>query len=202
MNRTLHGWDEEDVRGLGVRGGWPGTTFSFPLTIAVLVAGHSAVADEAVHLGATDVKSVFFIAKSENRNQVHYGVRLDASCNPVTNHPVYGYWRMFESRGELEPILDRENPAYGVDEAQEISRNSESTRIRIKLRAFPDRSLVVTVKRLDGQCEARAITHIAGADAQLGSIYVRLKWPFGIDYLLLQGSRTSDGRWVKEKVQG
>jgi hypothetical protein len=150
---------------------------------------------------SADISSVFFIAKSQNRNQVHYGVKLDAECNPVGAQPVFGYWLMLESRGQTEPLLSMEGPAYGLDEVQEIQRGVDSTAIRVKLRAFPDRPLSIVVGRAAGRCHAFATTPIAGVPAKLHSIYVRLKWPFGIDSVLVRGSSSADGRRVEEWVR-
>jgi Domain of unknown function (DUF4833) len=175
-----------------------GTAF---LTVALLMATRHATADDIVQFGPGDVRSVFFVAKSQNRNQVHYGVRLDRECNPVSSRPVFAYWRMFENQGESEPLLGTEGPAYGLDDAQEIVNLPDSSRVRIRLRAFPDRPLVVAITRRGGQCEAEASTTIAGTNARLDSMYVKLRWPFGIDYVLLRGSRNVDRRWIQERIQ-
>ena len=119
------------------------------------MASRRATADDIVQFGPADVKSVFFIAKSQNRNQVHYGIRLDKECSPLGRRPLFAYWRMFEKGGELEPLLGTEGPAYGLDEAQEIVNTPDASRIRSRLRAFPDRPLLVTVTRKDDQCVAK-----------------------------------------------
>ena len=68
------------------------------------------------------------------------------------------------------------------------------------MNAVPDRVLRVTVTRAAGKCEARAAMSIAGAEANLRLIYIRLSWPFGVDYILLRGSRMTDGRPIEEKI--
>lgn len=171
------------------------------LTVALLMASRRVSAEDPVQFGSADVRSVFFIAKSQNKNQVHYGIRLDRECNPVGTRPVFAYWRMFENQGESEPLLGTETPAYGLDDSQEIENTPDASRVRIKLRAFRDRPLVVTVTRRGEQCEAVASTTIAGANAKLDSMYVKLSWPFGIEYVLLRGSRVVDGHWLQERVQ-
>ena len=171
------------------------------LTVALLMASRHATADDVVQFGPADVKYVFFIAKSQNRNQVHYGIRLDRECSPVGTRPVFAYWRMFENQGEAEPLLGTEGPAYGLDDAQEIANAPDTSQVRVRLRAFRDRPLVVTVTRRGDVCEAAASTTIAGTNAKLDSMYVKLRWPFGVEYLLLRGSRVVDGRWVQERIQ-
>jgi hypothetical protein len=59
----------------------------------------------------------------------------------------------------------------------------------------------VTITSKGTQCVAEASTTIAGVNAKLDSMYVRLKWPFGVDYILLRGSRSADGHWVQERIQ-
>jgi hypothetical protein len=171
------------------------------LTVGLLMASRHARADDIVQFGPSDVKSVFYISKSQNRNQVHYGVHLDRECNPVGRRPVFAYWRMFENQGALEPLLGTEGPAYGLDDTQEIENSADASRIRIRLRAFRNRPLLVRVTRSGNQCVAEASTTIAGVNAKLDSMYVRLRWPFGVEYVLLRGARIEDGRWLEERIQ-
>jgi hypothetical protein len=170
------------------------------LTVGLLVASRHASADDTIQFGPADVKSVFYIAKSQNRNQVHYGIRLDRECNPVGRRPVFAYWKMFENQGALEPLLGTEGPAYGLDDMQEIENTGDVSRVRVRLRAFRDRPVLVSVTRNGDQCAAEASTTIAGANARLDSMYVKLRWPFGIEYVLLRGSRIPDGRWLQERL--
>jgi len=164
------------------------------------MSAESGLADPPAARTHRDPRSLFLIAKSENKNQVHYGVHLDEACNVVGASPLYGYWRMLENKGEIEPILSREVRAYGVDPVQRIEKNGDATTIYARMNAIPDRQLRVTVARTEGRCEARASMSIAGADAHLSLIYIRLSWPFGVDYILLRGSRALDGRSVEEKI--
>ena len=170
------------------------------VALTVLTNAQSGLADPALAPGPHDPASVFLVAKSENKNQVHYGVKLDAACNVIGSSPLYGYWRMLEKKGEIEPILSREVRAYGLGPVQRIERTGDATTIYARMNAIPDRELRVTVARTGGRCEAQANFSIAGEDAQLRLIYIRLSWPFGVDYILLRGSRMADGRVVEEKI--
>jgi hypothetical protein len=147
-----------------------------------------------------DVASVFFVAKSENRNQVHYGVHLDEGCAPTTRAPVFAYWRMLE-RGPLatEPLLALEVRAYGVGEQRVLGREQGGGRVAVALRALPARTIVVVSQAQGEACRADATTTIGGAPAALTSVYAKLGWPFGVAYLLLSG-RGPDGREVRERV--
>jgi hypothetical protein len=165
--------------------------------LAVLLLASVAVAEPATH----DLSSVFHVAKSENRNQVHYGVRLDASCAPAGNAPMTAYWRMLE-RGPLatEPLLDREVGAYGFAEQTVVERADAGGRVRVRLRALPSRPITVETGRRDDGCVAAATTTIGGRPATLESVFVKLRWPFGVDHLVLVGRSVADGRTLQERV--
>jgi hypothetical protein len=170
------------------------------IVAAILTSAHSGLADPPAPREPREPKSVFLVAKSENKNQVHYAVRVDDACNVIGTDPLYGYWRMLEKRGEIEPMLSREVRAYGLEPVQRIEKSGDATTIYARMNAIPDRILRVTVTRTAGRCEARATTSIAGTDAQLRLIYIRLSWPFGVDYILLRGSRLADGHSIEEKI--
>ncbi len=145
--------------------------------------------------------SVFFIARSENRNQVHYGIRVDADCRPRGQNPVYVYWRMFEKgEQEVEALLGVEEPIYGLVAEQQVESTPEGWRVRIQLRSFPGRVIDVDVVQENGGCATQASTKVAGSPARLDNIFVQNQWPFGIDHLLINGVRP-DGQAIREKVR-
>jgi len=148
------------------------------------------------------VRSVFFVAKSENRNEVHYGVALDASCAPAGVVPVFAYWRMRE-RGPLatEPLLSREVSAYGIAEPQRIERGEQGGRVVFRLNALPRRAIAIDTAHEGQGCIATARAVIGGTAAALTSVFVQLRWPFGVDYLELSGRAIPDGRVVRERLR-
>jgi hypothetical protein len=147
------------------------------------------------------VSSVFFVAKSENRNQVHYGVRLDADCVPAGPQPVFAYWRMLEQGPRAtEPLLSREQGAYGIAEQRVLDRRPDGGRVLVRLGALPDRPIAVETSRSEGACRADATTVIGGTPASLTRVFAQLRWPFGVDYLELTGRSLSDGRPVRERL--
>ena len=98
--------------------------------------------------------SVFFITKSENANQVHYGVHLDSQCNIAGAQPVYAYWRMREGGGtpQVEGLLRREQSSNGIS-SQAVTGNA----IRITLRAAcPFHKLKVVGNRARFECLANS----------------------------------------------
>jgi hypothetical protein len=166
--------------------------------IAVLASLSRAASGQGrVH----DVASVFFVAKSENRNQVHYGIHLDEACAPVGPSPVFAYWRMLE-HGPLatEALLPLEVPAYGVAEQRVLMRGPTGGQVAVSLRALPARTIVIASHAQGDACVALATTTIGGAPAALASVYAQLSWPFGVASLTLWGRELSDGRDIREQV--
>ena len=173
---------------------------------ASLLLSRSARTEDLPFLAATGagsrvVSSVFFVAKSENRNQVHYGLTLDASCRPSGSAPVFAYWQMRE-RGPraTEPLLAREVPAYGVAWQRVTDRGDHGGRVVLGLNAVPGRTIAID-STPDGEgCAATASVVIDGAPAILDDVFAQLRWPFGIDYLLLVGHSPTDGRPLRERL--
>jgi hypothetical protein len=178
-----------------LRHAWP----LLSLAPASLAASPSVGAK--VDLPLATVQSIFHIAKSENRNQVHYAVKVDAACKPMGDRPVYGYWRELE-RGPTvtSPLLDHEQRAYGVNEPRSIRQLASSAEISMTLRAFPERPLIVQVFRSGSRCVARTVTMMQGQSALLQSIYIDLGFLFSVNYALLSGVRVQDGQGVQEKL--
>jgi hypothetical protein len=152
---------------------------------------------------ARPLDSVFHIAKSENRNQVHYGVRVDSDCRLHTKTPVYGYWRDLEEGPRVtSPLLSREQPAYGLTQPRTVANTEQGGRVLIGLRGFPDRDITIqTFPAADGKCRAWAMTTVLKAPAILSSIYVELGFLFSIDFVLMRGIHISDKKPVQEKVE-
>jgi hypothetical protein len=170
--------------------------------IAVAAVPNLARGDSPLDARARDVASVFFVAKSENRNQVHYGVHLDPSCAPAGRSPVFAYWRMFEN-GPLatEPLLQREVRAYGFVEQRVLAREPGAGRVAVTLQALPGRPIVIASTAAGAACLASATTNIGGVPAFLTSVYAKLSWPFGIESLTLSGRGVADGRELHERVR-
>jgi hypothetical protein len=174
---------------------------SYVFAAAALAALASVPAVAHGQRRVREVPSVFFVAKSENRNQVHYGIRLDEACAPAGRDPLFAYWRMLE-RGPLvtEPLLPLEFGAYGVGEQHVLARGENGGQVSASLRALPARAITVDSRPQGEACVAVASTRIGGAPAALTSVYAQLGWPFGVAYLVLAGRSLSDGREVRERV--
>jgi hypothetical protein len=176
----------------------PLLSFLLALLAALLVV--RVVRGGGVAAASHVVQSVFFVAKSENKNQVHYGIRLDEACVPAGESPVFAYWRMLE-HGPLstEPLLVREVPAYGLQK-QHVMRDERGGRVFTTLNALPKRMIVIESAPDERTCMVRAKTIIDGIPASLASVFVQLRWPFGVDHLVLAGHAIEDGRFVRERI--
>ena len=163
------------------------------LAIAVVFA--ACVLVPCVARADGTLTSVLFVSKSENKNQVHYGVHLDDRCEFTSGAPVFAYWRMLE-RGPnaTEPLLPREQRGYGIAK-QEVHGDT----VRFMLRALPARPITIYVSRTpDGTCTARAETTIAGVVARLFNVHIALGF-LRIDHLLLTGWAAT-GQVVRERL--
>jgi hypothetical protein len=160
----------------------------------------SAFADPAVKSdGGPRSALLFSIAKSENKNQVEYAVRLNERCVPVSDTPVFAYWRMLEEGpNRTAPLLPREMRAYGI--ARQRVRVDGG--VQLVLAALPKRSLLVRARRAaDGTCSASVKTTIAGSPAYLFNVYLKLKWLFRIEYVLLRGWSLDRTHVVTERLE-
>lgn len=159
--------------------------------LALLLFGSTA--------GAAAPDSVFHIDRNKNRNQVHYGVHLDEQCRPVGTEPVYNYWlRREEDPPEVRPLSYFQQAAYGFQK-QEIEGDG---RIEVRLRALPDRQLVVRVASVGGTCKAETFMTIGGKQAYLEKVFVFAEegvFVPTVRYIELYG-RSNDGLSVYEKI--
>jgi hypothetical protein len=162
------------------------------VAVAASVALPSAPASAAQ---LVELPSVLVIAKSSNKNQVHYAALVSDECVPVPQAPLRPYWRMLE-RGPVatEPLLDSEQRWLGL-ERQDVASDT----IQMSLRAMPSRTFAVHVARAaDGRCSSWVGTTVAGVPVRVANIYVQQKL-FGVDYVLLSGW-SEEGTLVQERV--
>jgi hypothetical protein len=166
---------------------------------AFVLAGNFVAVD--VHGGpATDVDSVFFIAKSENRNQVHYGIHLDSTCTPVGANPVHAYWRMNEKGGAIEPLLPIEEQVYGLDSPQYVVHEGDNSRVTLRVRGIASRVVTIHVGPGPEGCRAVGFVEMKGTLARLTWVYLKTRWPGGIEYVLIRGRRSGTGEPIEERV--
>ena len=144
---------------------------------------------------AAEIPETFLISKSENKNQIHYAVRVDDACRPAGANPVQPYWRMLEQNAiNVERILPREERIYGIAE-----QRVDGSAVRIRLRALPSRPITITTSRsLTGKCVASTTVPINGKPARLFDIHIAMNL-LGVDHLLVTGW-ADDGTVVRERI--
>ena len=141
-----------------------------------------------------------FVSKSENANQVHYKLALDANCTPVGAAPLVGYWRnLAVGPRSVSPLLDHEQRAYGLATPQQLLLRPGGGVITVKLRALPKRPIEITVRRVDGACRATPRMLIHGAEAVLNRAHLELT-AFWLDSLVWFGVREPGGERAQERL--
>jgi hypothetical protein len=120
---------------------------------------------------ANDVRSVFYISKSENGNQVHYGIKLNQNCLPANNRPVYVYWLMESGKTEgIVPVL--ETPAYGIGSQKVFGNN-----VNIVLNGLKNRGVEqirLASSKSGGRCQVKAYTEINNVEKQFSRVHIDL----------------------------
>jgi hypothetical protein len=179
---------------------WNRVVLALAACAAAATSARGASADD-VHIGPNDVGQVFVVSKSENKNQVSYGIRLDERCMPVGPQPMFAFWKLYEDGpNAVADLLGVEQPAYGIAIQEVLAPNGASGRVRVTLRAIATRPIVVETSRVLGRCVATATLDVAGTRAKLAGVFAQLKWPIGVAYLDLIGNALSDGHVVKERI--
>jgi hypothetical protein len=164
----------------------------FLLALAFSFAPTMADAD------ATTDLALFSISKSENRNQVRYAVRVDSECRPVGEAPVHAYWQNLEQGPtNTSPLLWMEQRAYGLSSQQIESADQ----VRVRLRALPERAIVVHTARSGNSCVAQAATTVAALPVSMYNVHARLRRIFGVESITLSGRRLDNGAIVQETLK-
>jgi Domain of unknown function (DUF4833) len=178
-----------------------------PRALAALFAlGLLAVAPPAraadVQFGPKDVATVFYIGKSDDKNRVDYGIRLDGDCVPIGNSAVFGYWREFESTPVvLSNLSFLDKIPYGFKDQGLVSRTATGADYFVRLKQF-DRTIAIgTKKEADGTCSATARAKIGTTGiAQLVSVFAKLSGPFSVYYIDIHGKDFATGAPILERV--
>ncbi len=153
--------------------------------------------------GPNDIQTLFYISKSDDKNRVDYGLRLDANCLPVGDDPVFPYWRELEDAPpeRTHPLKFFEYAAYGVVGVKS-SRTEHGADISLKLKPLSRQLIVSTGKGPDGKCRAVVRTTIADVQgAELKSAYIKLKYGWTVDYVDVFGKHPVTGADISERLR-
>lgn len=160
-----------------------------------------AVRAEAPSFGPYDLRSTFYVGKSENQNQVHYGLRLDAQCRPVGKRPVFAYWQRLKSGKRVDGELDGlGSNVYGASEEQKVVATSAGSRVEIFVKALKKVRITIEVQKGPSACQAVAYTTILGQRARLSHAFIQLGM-LGVlpKYVDVVGYRLGDGKRLAER---
>ena len=153
-----------------------------------------------VPFGPNDVKSVFYIARSVDPNQVVYGLRLDSHCNPTGDEALFPYWNEMRpprthGLGMLEWI------PYGFSEQRVVHRTQSGGTELVRLKQL-DRLITITAKREDdGRCSAHAYARIGGVDhAEITNVFVQQSGPTSVDWVDIH-AKGSGGAEIVERIK-
>lgn len=168
----------------------------------LLVLSASAARAASVLFGPHDVRSVFHVAKSENKNQVHYALHLDADCRPMGKRPVFAYWqRLREGKrvdGQLEGLG---TTVYGASDEQKVTRHeSGSSSVEMYVKALKAVRINIEIHKTPQGCRAIPYTSILKQRARLSHAFLQLgAWGLTVKYVDVVGFRVSDGQRIAER---
>lgn len=155
-----------------------------------------------MRFGPRDVRTVFHIAKSDDRNRVDYGIRLDGRCQPVGSSPMYAYWHRFEPGepvfGDLN-ALDRQ--AYGIRNQRVRTRAEGGSWVEMRIAAFSTLRILILTQPHDGDCIARAQIPLHDRPAFVDRVFVQLSGGLfgGVDHVDFNGVDVQTGDPVSQR---
>ena len=168
--------------------------------IIITLAAAAGQAQE-IAFGPNDVHSVFFIGKSDDGNQAHYGIRLDPSCAPVDNEAMFVYWLALDHPPvHTQPLSFLDHIPYGISLQKAVKRTASGGQQMVKLKQF-GRPIVVETKREGDKCTAVARATINGKTAQLLSVFAKLKSKVSVYYIDVHGRDLVSGAPVDERIE-
>lgn len=182
---------------------WRRTITGFATVASLCVLAVPVEGAESVEFGPHDVHSVFHVEKSENQNQVHYGVHVDAACRPNGKNPVFAYWRRLR-RGERfdEPLNGPGTRVYGASTDQKVEPAAQGGLVEMYVRALKRVPIHVRVDKGKDGCSAIATATIEGENARLSHAFVQLRsMGFGVRYVEVVGLRERDGARVSQQFR-
>lgn len=178
------------------------------LRVAVAVVSLATLTGSAqageLHFGANDIETLFFISKSDDRNRVDYGMRLDSNCAPYGEEPVFPYWREFEPPPPVrsKPLGAFAKMGYGIATQRVLKRSATGGETTIRLKQVKRTLFITTRRAADGHCTALVRTKIANIqDAQLSSIFVKLAGALTVSYIDIKGINRATSKPIEERLK-
>jgi hypothetical protein len=162
-----------------------------------------AAAADAVSFGPYDVHSAFHVEKSENRNQVHYAIRVDAGCHPQGKAPVFAYWRRLKKGVRVdEPLTGPGVRVYGASNDQTVSSSPAGGRVIMYVKALKRVSIDIRVEKTKSGCVAVPMVTLRAERARLSHAFLQLgRFGLSVKYVDVFGTRERDGAQVTEQFR-
>ncbi len=153
--------------------------------------------------GPYDVQTAFYIAKSNDKDRVDYGLRLDQYCAPVGDNAVFPYWRELQHAPPMRShkISFMQYAAYGFSEQRVLAKSRTGGRYLVQLKQVDRPILIVTRQDGDGHCSATSYARIQGVkSARLDYIFAKVAGLMSVDYIDVHGTDTKTGRALVERM--
>lgn len=173
------------------------------LAFAAVVTPAAQAHASDITFGSHDIRTTFFISKSDDNNRVDYAMRLDASCVPYGDAPVFGYWRVFEGSPpvRLKELSFMDRVPYGIADQHVNSRSATGGELSLRLKQLDRLILITTKKEADGTCSVLTRTAVNGAPVQLVSVFAKLAGFASVDYIDVFGKDLRSGVAVTERIK-
>lgn len=154
--------------------------------------------------GPFDVQTVFYIAKSNDKDRVDYGMRLDEHCAPVADDAVFPYWRILQLGPPVRshPLKFLQYFAYGVAKQHILDKGPGGGKYMIRLKQVDRDMLIVSKRDQDSHCVATAYTKIQSVDnARLDYVFAKVAGPMSVDYVDVHGTDPNSGQSLVERLK-
>lgn len=165
--------------------------------------GPSHAAD-SVKFGPYDVRSAFHVEKSENKNEVHYAVRLDAACRPQGKRPVFAYWQRYRKTGRInDPLVGAGTRVYGASDEQTVTANPiTGGRVSMYVKALKRLTVDLRIEKVKDLCQVTPTVSINGERARLSHAFLQLgRFGITVKYVDVVGMRERDGQRITERFK-
>jgi len=121
---------------------------------------------------ANSNQTAFYVSTNGRTGRVNYDIHLNSDCSPVSNNPVYTYYK--KADGSTRPLSSQEAEGYQISQ-QSVSGNT----INLVLSAFQhygiERPITITTTRsTTGNCHIQTLTTISGAPTPLAYAHVEV----------------------------
>jgi hypothetical protein len=173
------------------------------LVAALSLHASTAAAAGSVSFGPSDVRSVFYVAKSENKNQVHYALRLDSACRPLTKKPVFAYWRRHRDSGSVDAPLEGAGVrVYGASDDQKVQVAASGGSVEMYVKALKRVRIQIRIEKTAKGCTATPMVTILKERARLSYAFLQLgRFGLTVKHVDVIGFRERDGKRITERFE-